>query len=210
MRVMTILAHPDDAEIWCGGTLLKHVAQGDEVAVCTFHTLNSQRLLEAKMGASTIGAVLFPVELESYLSLLSEEILSKLSCFLLEFKPHVAIIHWHRDSHPDHASACALARKSIVKVVGIIGFPNSVYECDTYNSLGLTKSFSPDVYIDITDVWESKLVAIQQHASQRPDRYVTMVEAQNRLHGLRCGVAFAEAYRRCFIGGQTGAWSTLL
>ena len=35
MRLMAVMAHPDDAEIWCGGTLILHAAKGDEVGICT-------------------------------------------------------------------------------------------------------------------------------------------------------------------------------
>ena len=34
MRVLAITAHPDDAEIYCGGTLAKCVKRGDTVIVC--------------------------------------------------------------------------------------------------------------------------------------------------------------------------------
>ena len=33
MRLTAILAHPEDAEIWAGGTICKHVARGDEALI---------------------------------------------------------------------------------------------------------------------------------------------------------------------------------
>ena len=36
-RVLVVVPHPDDAEIWCGGTLARWIGQGAEVVyvVCT-------------------------------------------------------------------------------------------------------------------------------------------------------------------------------
>ena len=36
MRLMAVMAHPDDAEIWCGGTLILHADKGDAVRICIF------------------------------------------------------------------------------------------------------------------------------------------------------------------------------
>jgi len=33
MRLIAVMAHPDDAEIWCGGTLIMHAVKGDEVHI---------------------------------------------------------------------------------------------------------------------------------------------------------------------------------
>jgi LmbE family N-acetylglucosaminyl deacetylase len=33
MRLTAILAHPEDTEIWAGGTICKHVARGDEALI---------------------------------------------------------------------------------------------------------------------------------------------------------------------------------
>ena len=33
MRLTAIMAHPDDAEIWAGGTICKHVERGDEALI---------------------------------------------------------------------------------------------------------------------------------------------------------------------------------
>jgi len=35
MRLIAVMAHPDDAEIWCGGTLIMHAVKGDEVHICS-------------------------------------------------------------------------------------------------------------------------------------------------------------------------------
>jgi LmbE family N-acetylglucosaminyl deacetylase len=53
---MAVMAHPDDAEIWCGGTLILHAEKGDAVRVCTLSYLReSTRGQEAQQGAKRQG-----------------------------------------------------------------------------------------------------------------------------------------------------------
>jgi LmbE family N-acetylglucosaminyl deacetylase len=52
MRLMAVMAHPDDAEIWCGGTLFLHAEKGDPVRICTIsYSGGSTRGREGKQGA---------------------------------------------------------------------------------------------------------------------------------------------------------------
>lgn len=41
MKIMAVMAHPDDAEIWCGGTLIVHSKIGDAVRICALTYGNS-------------------------------------------------------------------------------------------------------------------------------------------------------------------------
>lgn len=53
---MTVLAHPDDAEIWCGGTLILHSEMGDEIQICIMsYNEDSIRGEEASKGAGIMG-----------------------------------------------------------------------------------------------------------------------------------------------------------
>ncbi len=36
MKILSIFAHIDDAEIWCGGTLAKHALKGDTIRTYAF------------------------------------------------------------------------------------------------------------------------------------------------------------------------------
>ena len=60
MRVLAISAHPDDETIGAGGTLLRHIAEGDEVhwAVCTQPhepTWSAEDIAQAVIMAMTNG-----------------------------------------------------------------------------------------------------------------------------------------------------------
>ena len=56
MRLIAVVAHPDDAEIWCGETLTLHAKRGDAVRVCTLtYSEDSTRGKEALEGAKRMG-----------------------------------------------------------------------------------------------------------------------------------------------------------
>ena len=61
--------------------------------------------------------------------------------------------------------------------------------------------FSPTDYIDITDVWEEKLELIRNYDSQPNDYWIKMVTNQNKMHGARCGVPYAEGFIQISILG---------
>ena len=56
VKAMAIMAHPDDAEVWAGGTLAKFVRMGHQgqIVVMTYSE-DSERGLEAREGARRIG-----------------------------------------------------------------------------------------------------------------------------------------------------------
>ena len=57
MRLTAVMAHPDDAEIWAGGTIRKHIERGDEALIIYMTALeDSVRGEEAKRGAAILGA----------------------------------------------------------------------------------------------------------------------------------------------------------
>ena len=59
MRLMTVMAHPDEAELWCGGTLILHAEKGDKVRICMIsYTAESSRGKEAQRAANQIGCEL--------------------------------------------------------------------------------------------------------------------------------------------------------
>src|SRR5919108_2197884 len=57
MKLLAMLAHPDDAEIWAGGTLFKHTQRGDQALIVYMAaTEDSVRGEEGKRGAAILGA----------------------------------------------------------------------------------------------------------------------------------------------------------
>lgn len=58
MRVLAVVAHPDDETIGCGGTLARHAADGDVVSVMTFADGVSSRWPEADRSQPDVQAAI--------------------------------------------------------------------------------------------------------------------------------------------------------
>lgn len=101
--------------------------------------------------------------------------------------PDLILTHSENDYHPDHR-----ALSSIVKSIAGIYYP--VLFCD--NFVGI--NFNPNYYVDISEFFHQKKIAISSHKSQKPDKYIELVEIWNRFRSVQCNGPknnFAEAYK---------------
>jgi LmbE family N-acetylglucosaminyl deacetylase len=53
--VLTVMAHPDDAELWAGGTLARCADSGTVVTIAVPHHAEPVRDAEAAAGAAILG-----------------------------------------------------------------------------------------------------------------------------------------------------------
>jgi LmbE family N-acetylglucosaminyl deacetylase len=194
-RILTIYAHPDDAEIWAGGTLLAHQVAGDQVAMCVLTHGDSPRAEEARQGAELLGAALHHLAFPDRALRFGPETIEAVLAVLRATRPGIVLTHWPEDFHPDHVAAWEITRAAITLVTSEIGRP-AVFWSDTYGGLGVRGPFAPDCLVDVTAVWDRKREAIQAHRSQNPDQYLHMAELQCGLHGVHGQTRYAEGYIR--------------
>jgi N-acetylglucosamine malate deacetylase 1 len=204
-RILTVLAHPDDAEIWAGGTLARHVAEGDEALICSLAgDLGSLRAGEAGESAALLGAQVTLLSQTDRQMRLNDDLVQALAALFTDYRPNVIVTHWEQDSHPDHVLTNTATRAAIVAASGLSKELDLLLACDTYLSSGRDGMFTPDMYVDISDVWDTKLAAIRKHASQDPEYYIQTIERQCWLHGARAKVRYAEGFRRIPVYGRLG------
>lgn len=218
MKVLVISCHPDDAEIYCCGTLLKCKQRGDEVTVC--HVANGNmghvqimpeelrtiRLEEAQSAGRIGGFKVRTVDvgdLRVYESDVSQ--LNEVVRVIREEKPDFIITHAPQDYMIDHRAVSELVFKAsfIASVphyepeLGDATPTTPLYYFET--SAGL--NFNPTEYVDISDVIETKMAMLACHQSQ----YKWLMEHDNvdvaeqlrvssRFRGIQCGVQYAEAF----------------
>lgn len=198
--ILAVYAHPDDAEIWAGGTLLAHRAHGDRIVVCVLTHGDGPRAPEAAVGAAALGAELIQFALTDRAVRDSEEAVGLVTDVMQCISPGIVITHWAQDSHPDHEATWRITRGAILRSEAENTL-QALYWSDTYNGAGLHGNFEPDCLVDVTPYWDDKIAALGAHMSQGPSFYVEMISRQCSLHGARSGVRFAEGFRRApFIG----------
>jgi LmbE family N-acetylglucosaminyl deacetylase len=186
MRLTAIMAHPDDAEIWAGGTICKHTERGDEALIVYLAASeDSVRGDEAKRGAAILGAQVSFVGLTDGQVRDTPEACERVSALLHRFAPDLLITHWTDDFHADHAATAAIVQRVLPFVMSHMGKAPRLWACDTYFSTGARGPFVADVYVDVTAQWSRKLAALRAHQSQRPESWVQLTERQCGLHGHR-------------------------
>lgn len=200
MRLMAVMAHPDDAEIWCGGTLILHAEKGDAVRICTLsYTRESVRGKEAQEGAKRMDCEVELLGLEDMAIRDTDNAVDQLSRSIDSFRPDTIITNWYDDMHPDHEATFRILRRAILRCFwnntmdNIQIFPR-IFCCDTYNSLGLHGPFNPDKFVDVTQIWEKKIAAINAHQSQLLVFFLDMIDRQCLVHGKTAGTKRAEGF----------------
>ena len=199
-RSLAVYAHPDDAEIWAGGTLLTHRKAGDHTAICILTHGDGPRAEEAREGATLLGATLYNLSHQDRAVRVESAAIEAVAEVLRAEQPGIILTHWADDSHPDHEATWRVVRAAVLLAEVEWGI-QGIFWSDAYNGIGLHGLFEPDTLIDVSGVWEEKIAAIAVHRSQNPRQYIEMMSRQCPAHGARGRVAYAEGFRRANFFG---------
>jgi N-acetylglucosamine malate deacetylase 1 len=181
--ILAVMAHPDDAELWAGGTLALH-ARHDQATIAV-EGLDAARSAEAGEGARRLGAE------PRIADRITPDVCAKL---LRELRPEVVVTHRIDDVHPDHRRVAEAVLTALPEMVIATGRPLRVFTCDSYESLTLGGHVGGHTIVDVTSTYEAKMHALRAHASQPLDHFGAMAERLGRSWGARIGVDFAEAF----------------
>lgn len=195
-KILVILAHPDDPEFFCGGTLAHWAKAGHDIVYLlltngdkgggsnlTPAILSEIRQNEQKEAAAVIGArrVEFLGKEDGYLEPsieLRKEIVRVIRLekpdILVTCDPTLLYNKLGRVNHPDHRAAGQVVLDSIFPAAG-----NAHYFPDLLTVEGLPPHTPKEVWVslpnmptitlDVTDVWDIKLNALKKHKSQIGD-----------------------------------------
>ncbi|MBM9624700.1 PIG-L deacetylase family protein [Streptomyces zhihengii] len=186
------MAHPDDPELWAGGTLALHARTAPVIAAVQAH--DTVRNAEAVAGGKALGAEVVLAEA------LDAATVTEL---ILRHRPEILITHPVDDVHPDHRRIAGAVMEGLVDAVIATGHPKKLYACDTYNSLTLSGPVAASVIVDVTATFEQKMTALREHRSQPiTEHFGPMAENLGSLWGARIGASRAEAFTALPILGR--------
>ena len=177
LHVLAIFAHRDDAELTCGGTLIKLAGQGHRTGVLDLTagemgTRGSAELRaeEAERAASVMGlAVRENLGLPDAGITNTPETRRLVARVIRRFRPTIVIAPAQQGRHPDHRIASELVRDACF-ISGLAKIepdlpkhrPRKVIHCLSYREDHLRPTF----VVDISDEFERKLEAIRCYGSQ--------------------------------------------
>jgi LmbE family N-acetylglucosaminyl deacetylase len=216
VNVLVICAHPDDETLGCGGTVLKHVASGDDVswAIATqaHEPQWSSETIERK--AEEVARVAAAYGLAQHMRLgfpssrldvtPRSELIDAVARVIENTKPETVYVVDPGDVHGDHAdlfeATLAVLKAFRMRALGV----RRVLTYETLSSTdaappSLSRAFVPTVFNDIGDFLERKLEIMALYESEaQPDplpRGPAAIRALARVRGATVGVDYAEAFR---------------
>ena len=194
MKVMVFSPHPDDAEIFMGGTIVKYTQVGHDVVIVlvTIPNKMAKRGKESIEAAEILGAKLDILSLNPYELVFNRKLVEAFDIPIKNYAPDVIYTSWIHDSHQDHIAVCqatmASARRNNC----------SMYMYDQGLSSGFTPYvFKAQTFVDISDTMELKIKSISAHKSQVEhygDRWIAGMVARATYLGYRINTKYAEGF----------------
>lgn len=223
LDILVLAAHPDDAELGCGGTILKHVSMGHKVGVVdlTRGELGTRGTTETRAEEAADSANILGLSVRENIGLPDgffkneKEHQLEVVKAIRKFQPDIVLANARYDRHPDHGrgseiafEACFLSGLAKVSTGQTPWRPKVLYHYIQ------SQFITPDFVVDVSDFWEKKMDAIRAFKTQfydpnskEPDTYISspafmkLLEARGIELGHAIGAKYGEGYTtRRFIG----------
>lgn len=209
-NVLVIAPHPDDETLGCGGTLLKHKANGDHLSwvIVTSplraewrdvaETKNKEVNQVGSMYDMLVYRLGFPAaELET--CKISDIIESMISVFNT-IKPEVVYLPYWGDINNEHKIVFDVAM-TILRPDRMAKYNTKkilVYETMSETEAGVYGAFQPNVFVDISEYMIEKIQIMSLYQTEVQDgfgpRSLGAIKALARYRGGAIGVEFAESF----------------
>jgi bacillithiol biosynthesis deacetylase BshB1 len=217
LDVLAIAPHPDDAELTCGGTLLKMAEAGYRTGILdlTQGEMGTRGTPEIRAREAAQAAKILGVKLRRNLGLpdarlrVCDEFKTAIAEVIRELEPHTVILPYWQGRHPDHYTAATLGYEACF-IAGLKNYPLGGEAFRPFKVLyaAAYAIAAPTFAVDITKYFERRRRAILAYASQfRPakkekpsrvalplDRLEERMNLTARYYGRLIGVAYAEGF----------------
>ena len=222
--VLAFMAHPDDAEFLCAGTLARLRGVGWDVHIATATPgdcgsatqdrweISAVRTAEARRAAALIGATYHCLDERDIFVVFDKPTIRKAVDLFRRVCPSLVFTHAAGDYMMDHEMVSLLARSASFAY----GIPNvsdvprpdgatvpHLYYCDPIEALDpLGNEVEPTTVIDVSGTYETKAAMLACHESQRAwlrahhgmDEYMEAMRRHAAMRGRRIGATHAEAF----------------
>lgn len=228
LDILVLAVHPDDAELGCSGTILKHIALGKKVGIIDFTRgeLGTRGTAETRDVEAADSARILGLHARENLKFKDaffkndEAHQLEVIRMIRKYQPEIVLSNALRDRHPDHKRAGDLSNDAVFLsgLSKIKTFEQGTeqqawrprlllqYIQDTY--------IEPDVIVDITPYMETKLESIKAFKTQffnsdldEPQTYISSPEffestiGRAREFGRSIGATYAEGFTSCKLLG---------
>lgn len=213
--VLVVVAHSDDESISMAGTISKHIKKGDKVFVISMTNgvgarddANLNKINQRKNASVTASKVLgfewgdcydfTDNGMDSYPLI---EIIKAVEKAKYKYRPTLVYTHSGADLNVDHrvvANSVLTAFRpqpnELCKEIRLF----EVASATDYGNSSITGSFSPNLFIDISNEWPVKVKALEEYLEEMCEyphsRSIQGIKNLGNLRGNQVGYDFAEAF----------------
>lgn len=223
LDILAFGIHPDDVELGCSGTLIKHVKLGYKVGICDFtrgemgtRGTPELRIEESEKGREIIGALIRDnLNMQDVWTEVNQENILKVIQIIRKYQPDVVFCNAKEDRHPDHAKGAELIQKAVfLSGLKKIETKDEGKAQDAYRPNKLyyyiqSRFLNPDFVVDISDSMDQKFKSIMAYKSQfynpessEPETYISSqqfldsLKAKETIYGKTIGVKYAEGFQK--------------
>lgn len=213
-KALVVAIHPDDETLGCGGTLLKHKANGDEIhwMICTeikeeggfsCEVIESRNVeIEKVSNMYQFDSVhrldFLTMQIDQYSV---SELVGKVSTIINKVQPTILYLPFKSDVHSDHR----IMFEAVFSCTKSFRYPSikKIYMMETLSETEFalsTKedSFVPNVFIDVTEHFARKqeiMSVFESEMGEHPfPRSFRNLEALATLRGATAGCEYAESF----------------
>ncbi len=228
LDILVLAAHPDDAELGCGGTILRQISLGYKVGIAdlTRGELGTRGTPESRDREAADAAKVLGVSVRDNLGLRdgffsnTENDQLKVVEAIRKYQPEIVLTNAIFDRHPDHGKGADLVSTScflagLEKVVTTHnGAAQRAWRPKVVYHFIQSQLIQPDLIVDISDFWDRKMEAVRAFktqfydpSSKEPETYISnpgflkLLESRANEFGHAIGAKFGEGFTvRRFIG----------
>jgi len=223
LDILVIAAHPDDAELGCGGTIVSEVEKGRKVGVVdlTRGELGTRGSADLRMKEADEAKKILGLSIRENLGFEDGFFENdrhhnlELIKIIRQYKPEVVLANAVEDRHSDHGKGAELAYRAcflsgLSKIeTSYKGINQEAWRPKVVYNYIQDKYIAPDFVVDISDYWSIKREAILAFRSQfnnsdslEPQTYISspeffsFVEARAKEFGHSIGVMYGEGFTK--------------
>ncbi len=221
LDILAIGIHPDDVELSCAGTILKHIEQGKTVGILdlSLGELGTRGNAQIRTQEATKAAQILGVSVREQLDMAdgffenNETNQRKIIEVIRKYQPEIVLCNAINDRHPDHGRASKLTSDACF-YSGLIKI--ETLHNDTKQNAWRPKALyhyiqdqfiKPDFVIDITKYNDKKMESIMAYSSQFYDpnskepqtpisskNFMEYINAKASVFGRAINVDYAEGF----------------
>lgn len=221
LDILVFAVHPDDAELGCSGTILKHIADGKKVGIVDFTRgeLGTRGTAETRDEETKVSSQILGLHARENLRFKDgffkndEKHQLEVIKMVRKYRPEIILTNALHDRHPDHGRAGDLANDAIflsglIKVeTKLEGKVQNAWRPRLILQYIQDRYIQPDIIVDISDYIAQKIACIRAFKTQfdsddsnEPQTYISTPEfleaviGRSREFGKSIGAEYAEGF----------------